>query len=48
MGPVSGERNEPATVATHGVAAIAAARDMELEEVRDAIMTNFRRVFGLT
>ena len=47
MGPVKGERNEPATVATHGVGAIAAAREMDEAAVREQVMANFRRVFAL-
>ena len=48
MGPVKGERNEPATVATHGVSAIAAARKMDEVAVSEQIMSNFRRVFAIS
>ena len=47
MGPIKGERNEPATVATHGVAAIAAARGMDESAVGERIMENFRTVFSV-
>lgn len=45
MGPDRGERNEPANV-PRGVAAIAAARGEPVEAVREAIVANYRRLFG--
>ena len=47
MGPIKGERNEPATVATHGVAAIAAARGVDESAVGEQVMANFNCVFSL-
>lgn len=46
MGPDAGERNEPANV-PRGVAAIAAAREEDLDVVRTAIRENCRRLFGI-
>ncbi len=45
MGPDKGERNEPANV-PRGVAAIAKARNEDVEEVRQAVWDNTERLFG--
>jgi TatD DNase family protein len=46
MGPVRGERNEPANVPV-GVAAMAEARGIDAAAMRVAIRANFRSLFGL-
>ena len=45
MGPDRGERNEPARV-PRGVAAMALARGLPVDEMAAAIRENFRRLFG--
>ena len=46
MGPVSGTRNEPANV-PFGVAAIAKARGLSVDEAKIAIRNNFHTLFGV-
>ena len=46
MGPVRGERNEPANV-PQGVAAMATARGIEAASMQAAIAENFERLFGV-
>lgn len=46
MGPDRGARNEPANV-TRGIAAMAAAREIPVEEMAEAVRENCRRLFGV-
>ena len=46
MGPDRDERNEPANV-RRGIAAMATARGISVEEMASAVRENFRRLFGL-
>ena len=46
MGPDAGQRNEPANV-PRGVAAIAKARNMTVEDTQKAIRENFKTLFGV-
>jgi len=46
MGPDPGERNEPANV-PRGVAAMAKARNISVDEMAKAIRENFKTLFGL-
>lgn len=45
MGPDKDVRNEPANV-PRGITAMAEARGIPAEDMRDAVRTNFRRLFG--
>lgn len=46
MGPDKGVRNDPSNV-VRGVAAIAVVKKLSVEETRDNIRNNFRKLFGL-
>jgi Tat protein secretion system quality control protein TatD with DNase activity len=46
MGPDKNERNDPSTI-PRGVAAIAKARSVSEEEMREQILQNYFRLFKL-